>query len=378
MKLNTLLEYLLRESEEEESDNPKGYGKYLFAPERSDTPEPKEPNSKSTKDNPIPVDEHDLLLGLNNFYGGEITPTTNTAMKVLFDLSQTGIDDYSKLLKPPSGLAYRFVGKMTPEEASKLYLNGYPVEDIISQPNKAFYVNNIGTIKNPAAKSTMTKTKASTKLSSWTTNPNNSFFSFVSSDIGKVSILLVADIQSNNFFMNADNVAQTLTKKVLPTQLIKKEQEVVGYGSINVLGAAVMYIGASKFGYVERGEVIHNCPELNIPEHCWKDTVFDADTFKPAFNYINSIINNWEHELGSDSEHIIKMKTNSPYLRTKHWAENGYVCSNGINDSNHLTSTFSDTLYLITNLYAEATDAQEMDGHGDNIQDALIKALKNL
>jgi hypothetical protein len=37
MKLNTLLEYLLRESEEE-SDNPKGYGKYLFAPERSDTP----------------------------------------------------------------------------------------------------------------------------------------------------------------------------------------------------------------------------------------------------------------------------------------------------------------------------------------------------
>ena len=54
MKLNTLLEYLLREASE--SEVPEEYagkpplGQYLFAIQRTDTPEPKEENTTLESD----------------------------------------------------------------------------------------------------------------------------------------------------------------------------------------------------------------------------------------------------------------------------------------------------------------------------------------
>jgi len=237
MKLNTLLEYLSLREEDLAPEAPKNssLGQYLFAPERNDTPEPKEENTGA---------EQELLRVLNFFYNNGGNAKCDRTLVKLLKLSKQG--KYSKLLKPPSGLAYRFIGNLTPEQASKWYLNDFPVKEIISKPGKAFRVSPVGIVSNPAAKSSMGK--LNTKLSSWTIDPTlRRMKGFLDTLQAHVGLVLVADIRSNNFFMNPENLIDTLDDdKALPRYMLEDEQEVIGYGPINCLEAAAIYVGEDR------------------------------------------------------------------------------------------------------------------------------------
>lgn len=359
MKLNTLLEYLLKEAIRPEAPEDAPLGRYLFAPQRIDTPEPKEPNTD---------EEENLLRKLASFYNADHAgKNIDSPMKKLFDLQNT----YPKLLKPAPGLAYRFIGGMKPEEASVLYLNNLPVEEIIAEPNKAFYVEPIGMVKNPAAKTTMSGMKK-TKLSSWTAAPTSpNFSSFAKSYSGQVSVVIVADIASNSFFMNPKNLSKTVVSG-LPASLIDREKEVIGYGPINVLEAAAIYIGDSTFGYEVRGDLFGNTPEIPMPYYPPKGAIFKPEVFKPAFDYVENTVSTWEKKV--PRKFAKKMREFRPYLLLKQCATNGFV-SDGTSATYHSAAAASDAIYLITELIIEAIGAEDMDGNGDNTQAALLKAL---
>jgi len=230
MRLNFLLKYLLKEvnlKPEAPKDAP--LGQYLFAPERSDTPTPKEPNTEL---------EDMLLANLGSHYsGGSDADSVEYGVLKLLDLKNKGW--YQKLLKPPSGLAYRFISGLSPKEASTLFLNNLPTKDVTAEPNKAFYVSNIGIIERPSIVSTVRTEK--TLVSSWTIKPTApNFDDFIFCGNKSVIVLLVADIESNNFIMNPKNLVKAKLN-VSRLDRIENEQEVIAIGPVNVLEAAVTY-----------------------------------------------------------------------------------------------------------------------------------------
>ena len=295
MKLNILLKYLLKEATSwsdthirtdgtgPEAPKNSSLGQYLFAPERFDTPEPQEPNTDL---------ENTLLKDLGRFYNGGGDPSLDKSLVKLLKFSKQG--KYSKLLKPPSGLAYRFVGNIKPEEASSLFLNDLPVKEIVSKPNQAFYVSPVGIIENPSAKSSMGK--LNTKMSSWTIDPTlPRMAGFASSGPGHVSVVLVANIQSNNFFMNPENLSKSLANGIgisLPKSTIEDELEVIGYGPINVLEAAAIYIGSGEADRF-RSETIQALPKINFSRPAGSRGVsysLPAELFKKQLDYVNGAI----------------------------------------------------------------------------------------
>lgn len=227
MKLNTLLKYLCEEPEPEDAP----LGQYLFAPERKDTPKPKEPNTDL---------ENEIQKALSDHYnGGGEASRTEAGVMALFDMKERGL--YLNLLEPPSGLAYRFMKNVSPEKAILNFLPGLTVAEITSSPNKAFYVPDVGIVKKPNASSTVLR--GGEHLSSWTIEPTwNTFSSFLTTIRGLVSIVLVADIQSNDFVMNPVNLTKALQYDTkMPFDLIDREQEVIARGPVNVIGAAYYY-----------------------------------------------------------------------------------------------------------------------------------------
>jgi hypothetical protein len=372
MKLNTLLEYLLREASE--SEVPEEYagkpplGQYLFAIQRTDTPEPKEENTTL---------ESDLLTKLKYFYNSGGSKESEKAIKQLLNLKNQGL--YTKLLKPPSGLAYRFVGGLTPEQASKLYLNNLPVEDITSEPGVAFYAEPIGVVKDPAWKSTHQVSKS--KLSSWTIDPQSpQFGAFAISGPGYVSVVLVADIDSNsnNFIMNPEQLKKTINPKVedtLPIDTIIAEQEVIGYGPINCLEAAAIYIKPrhsityDELDMIRRG-LPPNGPILPPDKAPSKGTYIKPTVYKNTLKYINDTISKWNNLLTPKD---IKDILSSPHytLLTK-CANEGYTCDGTTDNYFRIEYTPTAIINRITGCLMKS-DKNKLSG--DKIQNHLISAL---
>ena len=245
MKLNTLLRYLCENVEAPEGSP---LGQYLFAPERKDTPHPKEPNTDL---------EDEIQWSLHNFYNGNGTEQASTETEAgvlsLFDMKEKGL--YSKLLVSPSGRAYRFMKNISPERVSKLYLPGLSVEDITSNPGKAFYVPDVGIVEKPNAVSSISWGIES--LSSWTIEPDlSAFVKFLHTIRDLCSIVLVADIQSNDFVMNPKQLSKSLSYDTsMPVEIIGAEQEVIARGPVNVVGAAVYYANPAGPGMVAGDKV---------------------------------------------------------------------------------------------------------------------------
>lgn len=280
MNLNTLLEYLLKEATlapEAPKDAP--LGQYLFAPERSDTPEPKEPNTSL---------ENTLKQRLTQHYTGSgNSKDIEKSISTLINLKNKGM--YQKLLNPPSGLAYRFIPNLTPEEASTLFLNNLPVKDITAEPNKAFYVSNIGIIKNPSIRSTVRIGKS--LLSSWTVKPTSpNFDDFIYTQNHTVVVLLVADISSNNFIMNPKTLGKVAVG-LHRRDLIEQEQEVIAYGPVNVLEAAAIYKSErANSSY----NLIANAPYSGFQTF---SEPTKAEEFKEPMEYVNDRLRSTEKNL---------------------------------------------------------------------------------
>lgn len=357
MNLNTLLEYLLKEAAlKPEAPKDAPLGRYLFAPQRKDTPTPKEQNTGG---------EDALLTSLERFYSSGGSKETETTLKQLLNLKNQ--DQYLKLLKPPSGLAYRFVGNLTPEQASKQYLNNLPVEDIISEPNVAFYVEPIGIVKDPAYKSTYQLSKS--KLSSWTIAPTKPVFaSFAYSKPGGVSVVLVADIDSNNFIMNPKQLAKNISSNLLPLDIIKKEQEIIGYGPINCLEAAAIYIGQPIMFHTEQDKIYNKVPpELDLVLS-QKKTIIKPAVFKKTFDYINALLTKYKDKM-SPRDYLNILKDQDYRLLTK-YAKEGLIVDGSFSQTYNVSMIGENCVFSIIQAVIRNNSI-----HDGNIQEKLLKAL---
>jgi len=240
MKLNTLLSFLLTELAKPEAPKDAPLGQYLFAPIRTDVPEEENTPLEDTL-------QQDLSWHYLGY--GDAQRKENSLVK-LFSLSKQGL--YPKLLKPPNGLVYRFVKNVIPGTASTMFLNGLPVDTITARPGQAFLVEPVGVVEKPASSSTINK--GETDISSWTVDPKApAFYDFCQSRYGGVSILMVAQTEGNNFFMNPKNMIKSLKPYAKgrinflcgDADLLKDEKEVIGYGPINVIKAVYLYRGAT-------------------------------------------------------------------------------------------------------------------------------------
>jgi hypothetical protein len=323
MKLNVLLEYLLRESESE-TEAPKGspLGQYLFAQDRKDVPY-EQNETGPTEENPKAIDENELEAQLFNHYkGAGDAGSVEKGLKTLKKLEQKGL--YTKLLRPPAGLAYRFIGNVTPEQASRDFLH-LSVEDITSEPNKAFYVSEIGTVKRPSAVSTVERGK--TSISSWTVDPSaTQFDEFLGTEDRKVAILLVADIASNNFLLNPQNISNSQADLDGENgSIIGSEQEVLAIGPVNVLEASAIYKLVEAHPAKERMDLIHDIPYIAIrPDPMTKLT--PAINFIPILKYVDDAIFVYENELSPQD--VAKIKNKVAYKLLTHLATNGFLLSN--------------------------------------------------
>lgn len=246
MKLNDLLKYLT-EASISSPDAPEGspLGQYLFAPERKDTPKPKEINTDL---------ENEIQQALSDHYsGGGEAEKTEAGVMALFDMKERGL--YSKFLEPPSGLAYRFMKCISPEKVSGVFLTGLTVEELTANPGKAIYVPDVGIVSKPNASSSIPR--GGEHLSSWTIEPDlSAFSSFLHTVRDLISIVLVADIQSNDFVMNPAELSKALSyDTIMPVELIGREREVIAKGPVNVIGAAYYYADPNGPSMISGGKV---------------------------------------------------------------------------------------------------------------------------
>lgn len=312
MKLNTLLEYLLNEAKkpakvppeppEAPADAP--LGQYLFATARKDVPKPKEPNTEL---------ENTLMKDLNRHFAGEGNVNLiDASLTTLMGFEKQGL--YPKLLKPPSGLAYRFMSNVSVGTASSIFLDGLDPEIIMGTSNKAFCVEPIGVIENPAYKSTVGR--GTTKAASWTIAPEGyNFGDFTVTRAGSVAILLVADIASNdNFLLNPNNIADYAQENVadFDASLIKKEREVISIGPVNVLKTAYMYV-LSDMPTIEP-KVFNNMPTINT-KTLHSIGKIEKEEFKPIYDYVNDCIQQYGSKLPKDRLTVIKSLADYKFLK---------------------------------------------------------------
>lgn len=324
MGLNRLLKYLLETESWEQASNTRKIkgtppeapedaplGQYLFAPARSDVPIPKEINTELEKQ---------LSKDLGRHFEGEgDIAGIEKSLVTLKGFEKQGL--YKKLLSPPTGKAYRFIKNIKPEQASKLFLNGFPVEAITANPNVAFHVGAVGTVERPSASSTVAR--GETNISSWTIAPTKPHFAdFCSTRPELVAILLVADIQSNEFFLNPDNITAyaQADRTSLDASLIKREREVIAFGPVNVIDATVIYIKPS-ISENEFDSIRSRCPSIEI-YNLNKVTNVPASVFRPTYEYIKGYVDKYAGSLEDYALEYISTK-NIHYQFLKALAENG-------------------------------------------------------
>ena len=196
-------------------------------------------------------------------------------------------------------------------------MNGYPIEQITSNPNKAIIVEPVGVVEYPSYVSTVARGK--TKIASWTIAPKNTFNTFVATKGGRVALVLVADIASNNFLLNPDNLSKfaTANNKELDVSLIKNEKEVISYGPVNVLKASFMYIGASE-NKNSRSKIMSNLPDLDCINY---KKASPKEIFIRQYEYVNDVINTCGSNLNKTQ--LAKITTDKNYKLLKSAATNG-------------------------------------------------------
>lgn len=404
MRLNRLLKYLLETESWEQASNRRKIegvppeappdaplGQYLFAPARSDVPKPKEKNTELEKK---------LSRDLGRHFEGEGDVVgIEQSLLTLMGFEKQGL--YKKLLSPPTGKAYRFIKNIKPEQASKLFLNGYPVEAITANPNVAFHVGAVGAVDRPSASSTVAR--GETNISSWTIAPTKpNFGDFCSTRPELVAILLVADIQSNEFFLNPDNIAAhaQADRTSLDASLVKREREVIALGPVNVIDATVIYIKPS-ISEKEFDDIRSGFPKVSL-YNLSRTTVLPASIFKPTYDYIKGYIDQYADKL--DEYAIEYISTRNPNyqllerlaakgldfedMETINYIKHNVLASRGHGDAKDITTEFlCDLRYAIvdapdnvlTRLTRELKATEKITNYSANngipIQKELLRAL---
>jgi hypothetical protein len=340
MKLPTLINYLLSEAKAPSkvpakpikkapdsgaTDVPKGkpapYGKFLFGKQRVDGTPGTEYDAREQNT----PEEDEIFSNLIGHYGGPENTGTDPEDIVQSILNLKAVkNSYPKLLVPPSGKAYRFVKDLRPEEASEWYLGGLPIEKIVSQPNKAFYVSNPVTVNRPARSST---TNPNSIISSWTINPNSGHFSDFAShfnDRDSVTLLLVADIGSNDFIMNPDNLTKTMPHGFI-SQAMQKEHEVIAYGPVKTIGATIFYIANAPTALELPRSIVEDAPSLGIKSF---SKPLSSTVFIKSIKYIDSILQKSSKvmvSIGVKIENGVKeLKERPLYEFLFHCSQNGF------------------------------------------------------
>jgi len=173
-------------------------------------------------------------------------------------------------------------------------------------------------VKNPSASSTVARGK--TKISSWTTTPEGPHFSaFTDGTPGTVSILLVAETQGNNFFLNPGNVTNALFP-FRGLSMIRNEQEVIGYGPINVIEASFLYVG-SAITFQEEETLYQEVPKTIPKKYVPGQDFIEADKIKPVFKYIDNVLKKYQRAIQSIEFQYLKRRTE--YLLLKQGSNEG-------------------------------------------------------
>lgn len=217
------------------------FGRFLFAPERADTPKPKEENNAS---------EERLQSALNSMYwDNDSSQLRGWSDDLLRNIAQ---GKYKNMLKPnPGTLAYRFMS-LDYRAASKVL--GISVEEIKnSSPNQAWYVTGCPNYV------------PTRKLSSWTVDPEYSAMGdFVSQEEDDVAVVLVARTDGNNFILNPEEMARTGALKKINSKYWY-EMETIGVGPIKVLEAAFINRGNEDMALTSILDLQEILDRLKIP-----------------------------------------------------------------------------------------------------------------
>jgi hypothetical protein len=132
----------------------------------------------------------------------------------------------------------------------------------------------------------------------------------------------VADIQSNEFFLNPDNITAyaQADRTSLDASLIKREREVIAFGPVNVIDATVIYIKPS-ISENEFDSIRSRCPSIEI-YNLNKVTNVPASVFRPTYEYIKGYVDKYAGSLEDYALEYISTK-NIHYQFLKALAENG-------------------------------------------------------
>ena len=218
--LKSLLEYLFKEAPEASSDSV--YGKYLFAPDRTDL----KPNEKEELNEPI---EDDLRDALRNWYGGGGAGGLEDQIDWIMTAIESG--EYKKILAPPKNTkVYRWLCNLHVDTASDI-LQTDPLN--IIQKNGMPGIVNVQNNLNPKY----------SYFQSWTTDLNK-FISIVPNDLGdinlhkdKVAIILESNTKLGNFLLNPKGIKNV---KNLPHYAYKQD-EIISYQEVHITRASFFY-----------------------------------------------------------------------------------------------------------------------------------------
>lgn len=268
---------------------------------------------------------------------------------------------------------------LSPKEASAILLNNLPIKEIIEEPNKAFYVSDIGVIENPTIKSIVARGK--TSVSSWTLNPRApNFEKFLDSQLGECSVILVADVASNNFVINPKNLARNIPE--FGGDLIENEQEVIGYGPINVLEAAVIYLSNDKLSIPQKqiDSWRKNLPVINLTKLPSKGKVsIPPSTFEPLLNYLDNIVRRYERYTTLATELVLQNPAVGGHgYKTLYDLVNGIVDAKKLNPNSFKTLGNEALNSVITVLREEMKDnvLHPMDVHKELLKALNLKVMR--
>lgn len=120
-------------------------------------------------------------------------------------------------------------------------------------------------------------------------------------NVNTLSILLVANTEGNNFFINPKEMSKLTNDQdnvehggaydndlyALSVELVKNEQEVLGYGPINVLEASYIYFG-DAVSEREQHSLMDNVPKLDSKYRSQK--LVPGEAFQPLITYVDAAI----------------------------------------------------------------------------------------
>lgn len=202
------------------------FGRYLFAQDRNDTPEPKEFDTEK---------EEEFKSALGSLYNDGYAPKLNRLANSLLTLAKQG--KYTNMLIPPRGsIAYRFIATTV-----------FTAPKILKIPMEKFIYSEKNIQNEPVIITKCPPYKPHVgSLSSWTLEPDVSVMrNFINTMTTTVNILLVAKTDENKFLLNPFEMRDNESLYAL-NPVHADEMETIGVGTIKIWKAAYIPIGSSR------------------------------------------------------------------------------------------------------------------------------------